>query len=135
NQQLAAANTRERAAADDARRAIEDMTSDETLQFLETQKELRQEQRRFLERALAYYRRHVSEAAEDATDWERHSRAYFRMRYLQARLGRNAEAEAAYGQALKEYERLAADHPAVPEDRRDLAGSRTSPGNLLEGLR
>jgi eukaryotic-like serine/threonine-protein kinase len=141
NRELLAANVREqaaaereRAAADSARQAIEDMTSPEALAFLETQKELRLEQRRFLERALAYYRRYVGEADADATDPARQARAYFRMGYLQDRLGLNAEAEAAYRQALQECARLAAEHPAVPEYRQELARSHNNLGLLLAGL-
>jgi tetratricopeptide (TPR) repeat protein len=46
-------------------------------------------------------------------------------------LGRRAEAKAAYRRALKLQEKLAAEHPAVPQYRLDLAGSYVNFGSLL----
>src|SRR5205085_2380263 len=53
---------------------------------------------------------------------------------LLADLGKRTEAEAEYRAALKEQERLAAEHPHVPEYRQDLAGSHLNLGALLADL-
>src|SRR5262249_53235698 len=45
-------------------------------------------------------------------------------------LGKRAEAEAAYRAALKEFQRLADDHPAVPDYRNELAGTLVDLANL-----
>src|SRR5204863_177228 len=49
-------------------------------------------------------------------------------------LGNRAEAEAAYRAALEIHEKLAADFPAVPDYRKDLAASHINLGLLLAGL-
>jgi serine/threonine-protein kinase len=132
---LEQANARERAAAELASQTIEDMTSEEALNFLETQKELRPEQRRFLEQALAYYRQYaVAEEAAGEVEQARKARACFRMGFLQHRLGMHSEACATYQQAQAAYERLAAEHAAVPDYRRDLARSHNNLGKLLAEL-
>src|SRR5262249_43792290 len=53
---------------------------------------------------------------------------------LLADLGKRAEAEAAYRQALATQGKLAADFPAVPQYRQELARSHNNLGNLLMGL-
>jgi tetratricopeptide (TPR) repeat protein len=131
NAALAAANVRERASADLARQTIEDMTSEEALRFLETQKALRPEQKQFLERAVAYYRQFVASAAAEERDRVRQGKAYFGMGYLLARLNLTDDARTAFTQAIGLGEKLAADFPAVPEYRLALARSHTSLGNVL----
>jgi tetratricopeptide (TPR) repeat protein len=49
-------------------------------------------------------------------------------------LGDLADAEAAYRQALKLREQLAADFPTHPDYRQDLATSHHNPGNLLSDI-
>jgi eukaryotic-like serine/threonine-protein kinase len=128
-----AAAERERMAADDARQTIEAMTSEDALKFLETQKELRPEQRAFLEQAVTYYGRHAGAAAA-AEGQARAGLAYHRMGWLQHRLGLHAEAEVAYRAAIADYERVAAEHPDVPGYCRGLAQSHNNLGFLLAGL-
>ncbi len=134
NAALAQANDRERQTAERAQRTIEDMTSEEALKFLETQKELRPEQRRFLEQALAYYRKATQEQAAAEADQARQAGAYRNMGRLQERLGLLAEAEAAYRAALEEYASLTADHPLEAQYRHGLARSHLVLGSLLADL-
>jgi serine/threonine-protein kinase len=134
NAELAAANNREHAAAELARQTIEDMTSEDALHFLQTQKELRPEQRHFLEQAVAYYQQALGEEASGEEGQARQAQAYFRMGKLQQRLGLNAEAEATLRDALEEYQRLAAEHPQVPEYYQELATTHNSLGILLSDL-
>jgi serine/threonine-protein kinase len=134
NADLALANRREREAAELAQQTIEDMTSEDALGFLERQKELRPEQRRFLEQALAYYRQAVAGTAQEEAQQARQARAYQRMGLLQQRLGLFTEAEASYAAALEKWQLLAAKNPQVPDYRRDLAGSHYHLGLLLANL-
>jgi eukaryotic-like serine/threonine-protein kinase len=134
NHILAEANARERAAAELAQKTIEDMTSADALKFLETQQELRPEQKKFLEQALAYYRASTERTPTDEHEEARQGRAFFRMGGLQYGLGLLAPAEPSYRAALKEQERLAAEHPQVSQYREDLAKSHSSLGNLLAHL-
>jgi serine/threonine-protein kinase len=134
NVELASANQREHTAADLAQQTIEDMTSAEALAFLEGQKTLRPQQRRFLERAVAYYSQAVAAQTADASGKARQAAAYFRMGFLQARLGLEKEAETAYGAALERYEVLAAEHPDEASYRQELARSHNYLGALLTTL-
>jgi serine/threonine-protein kinase len=131
---LEAANARERAAAEHAQQTIEDMTSEEALQFLETQQELRPEQRRFLEQAVAHYRRYAALAGPNPDERARQAWAYFQMGYLQARLGLNREAEAAYRTAIQDWERLRAEYPHEPEYRGGLARTHSNLGILVSEM-
>ncbi len=134
NAALAASNEREREAAERAQRTVEDMTSEEALQFLTTQRELRPEQRRFLERALAYYREATREQAAGVEGRARQAAAFWNMGKLQEHLGLLPEAEAAYRAAVDEYARLVDEDPRVPEHRQGLARSRRELGSLLDHL-
>jgi serine/threonine-protein kinase len=118
---LAEANTRERASAERAQQAIEDMTSKDALKFLETQKELRPEQRRFLERAVEYYREYTSTEGVEQEQRARHAAAYHTMGDLQARLGLPEVAQESYAASIAERERLVAEQPQVPDFQNELA--------------
>jgi tetratricopeptide (TPR) repeat protein len=116
------------------RQALDDMLSEESLAFLTTQKELLPQQRAFLERALQYYREFAARAAPAEEGRALEARAQFRVGRILQTLAREAEAEAAYRQAQALFERLATEHPGVPEYRRELARSCTNLGNLLQDL-
>jgi tetratricopeptide (TPR) repeat protein len=125
----------QRDAADEQRRrtraALDDMLSDESLAFLTTQKELLPPQRAFLERVLEYYREFAARAATDEEGRKLVGRAQFRVGRIYDTLGQRAEAEAEYRKALALKEKLAADFPAVPVHRRDLAVTHNNLGALL----
>jgi len=131
---LAEANAREGAAAELAQKTIEDMTSQAALEFLETQKELRPEQRQFLERALEYYQQYAATLAVGESTRARPAKAYYSMGYLQARLGLHEAARDSFAASIAEYERLAAEHPQVPQYHQGLANSHNNLGNLLVGV-
>ncbi len=134
NEDLEQANTQERAARDYAQTTIEEMTSEEALRFLETQPELRPEQRQFLKQAVGYYQNFAGQVATDEPGRRRQARAYERMAVIQSRLGAKREAEAAYRQAITRFGGLAADFPKNAEYRRELAGLHNNLGVLLESL-
>jgi serine/threonine-protein kinase len=143
NRELATANEQERRARDQAvtardraRQTIEEVVSDETLDALSRQKELTAEQRRYLERIVAYYQEMT--AQEEAAAGEA-TRALLALAYMRIglglhRLGQNPAAEAAYRKALALHERLAADFPTKPQYGLGLAASHHNLGMLLREL-
>jgi tetratricopeptide (TPR) repeat protein len=134
NRVLEEANARERAAAELAQKTIEDMTSVTALKFLETEKELRPEQKKFLEEALAYYRQSTERTPVDEREAGRQATAFFRMGFLQDRLGLTEPAVNSYRAAIEVNERLAGEHPQVPGYRRVLAESHNNLGDVLARL-
>jgi serine/threonine-protein kinase len=122
-----------RVQTDRTRRALDTMISTEMVEALGRQKEVSAAQKAFLRTALGYYREFAAAAATDEAGRKLEAAAQFRVGYLLQALGQGADAEAAYRAALALRERLAADFPAVPEYRRDLATSHNNLGNLLRG--
>jgi serine/threonine-protein kinase len=88
--------------------------------------------RRLLEEALAFYRGLSEEDSADPQVRAEAARAYFRVGYINNELGRYAEAEGAWREAVSRFGQLAAEHPAVPGYRQDLAQSHNNLGNLLQ---
>jgi serine/threonine-protein kinase len=125
------AREREKKAKQDARQAFEDMMSEESLKFLETAKELRPEQRAFLQRAVAYYQRFADEDAEDEGERARQAKDYYHVGLIQRRLGLLPEAAAAYRQAIAAFARLTEGHPDVTAYRKDLGRSHNNLANVL----
>jgi tetratricopeptide (TPR) repeat protein len=127
----AAQRARAEQARDRTRQALDAMTSSVTGDSLATQKAISDEQKRFLTEVLTYYKDFAEERADDEGSRVRSARAAYRVGMIEYRLGRKAEAMAAFQLARDGYERLAADLPAVPEYRLELARSHINLGNLL----
>jgi serine/threonine protein kinase len=89
------------------------------------------EERQLLERVLDFYKELTSEPTTEPGIRLETGRAYRRMGDIQQKLGRPAEAEKAYGQALQVLEPLAALVPAEPSYRYELAGSLNNLAGLL----
>ena len=121
-------------ARDRTRQALDAMTSSVTGDSLTTQKEISAEQRKFLTEVLTYYQEFAGEKADDEQARVRTAKAAFRVGLIEYRLGRKAESVAAFRMARDGYAKLAADFPAVPKYRQDLAGSHTNLGILLADL-
>src|SRR5262249_42610639 len=100
---------------------LDQMTSEITGDSLATQRHLSPEQKRFLREVLTYFREVAMEVADDKDARERRAKAAIRVGTIEDRLGHREESAAALSQARAEYERLAAEFPAVPEYRLDLA--------------
>ncbi len=115
-------------ARDRTRQALDAMTSSVTGDSLTTQKEISAEQKKFLTEVLTYYQEFAGEKADDEPSRARTAAAAFRVGYIEYRLGRTAEAAAAYRLALDGYAKLAAEFPAVPLYRKDLAWQPQQPG-------
>jgi serine/threonine-protein kinase len=116
------------------RAALDDMLSEESLDWLKAQKELLPQQRAFLERALTYYQEFAREEADDEAGRALVARASFRVGRNFQLLGRPVEAEGPYRAARDQYRRLADDFPAVPGYRSDLARTRNSIGRQAAGV-
>lgn len=104
-----------------ARTAVDEMYTDVAETFLEDHSDPLQ--RKFLDRALAYYERFSREDATDPKAVEERGRAYQRLGDVLRKLGRHEEAEKAYIEATKILGALAASDPTDPEHRRQLARS------------
>jgi tetratricopeptide (TPR) repeat protein len=130
NAELAQTNQDLRQTREFAQQTIEDMTSEKALQFLEVQRELRPEQQAFLRQAVAYHERFAAAAAADAPGRQRQAHASFRVGSLQARLGEEGPAEAAFRASLARWQQLAADFPDEPRYRYRLAVTHNALGSL-----
>jgi serine/threonine protein kinase len=120
-------------ARDRTRQALDAMTSSVTGDSLSTQKEVSAEQKKFLREVLSDYQQFAGETADDEPSRARTAAAAHRVGLIEYRLGRKTEAAAAFRQARDGYAKLAADFPAVPQYRQDLARSHNALGVLLSG--
>jgi serine/threonine-protein kinase len=116
------------------RAALDDMLSEEALGWLTTQRHLLPEQRAFLERALKYYEGFAAEAADGGDGQDEVATAHYRVGRILHALGRRAEAEGHYRQALAQRERLAAGGPPDSRHQQELAKIHQNLGGVLDGL-
>ena len=121
-------------ARDRTRQALDAMTSSVTGDSLTTQHEISDEQKKFLTEVLFYYQEFAGEKADDEPSRARTARAAFRVGLIEERLGRTAQAAAAYRLAIDGNAKLAAEFPTMREYRRDLAVIHNNLGFLLNGL-
>ena len=95
------------------------------------EKELRPEQKDFLDKMIQYY----AEASQDGGTTEqertRQARAYYRMGRMNHILGRSRDSENAYRRAVSLLQQLALGFPARIEYRQELALAHSALGNLL----
>jgi serine/threonine protein kinase/Flp pilus assembly protein TadD len=121
-------------ARDRTRQALDAMTSSVTGDSLTTQQALSAEQKQFLTGVLAYYQEFAGDKADDEASRSRTAQAASRVGQIEYRLGRTTEAAAAFRQARDGYAKLAADFPAVPQYRQELALSHDNLAVQLAGL-
>jgi len=131
NRALQAAHERERLLNERARQAIESVLSDTAIEQLAREKELRPEQKDFLDKMIQYYAESTREAAATEEEQSRQARAYHRMGRLNQILGRSQDSENAYRRAVTLGQQLAADFPNQPQFRLELALSHSGLGVLL----
>src|SRR5262249_50766973 len=117
-----------------AREALDAMTAQATGEALQQQPALTEEQKRFLSGGLGYYREVAGAEGGAGDPGHRVGGGAYRGGFIGARRGRRPEGVAAFGQAVAGYEQLAADFPANPEYRRQLATGHSMSGLLLRGL-
>jgi eukaryotic-like serine/threonine-protein kinase len=114
-----------------ARRAVDDIYTAFAENWLAHQPRLEPEERRVLLEALAVYQELSRRRPTDPTLRQETALAHRRVGDIQSRLGRDAEALAAYDAAVALLEQLAADSPDAGY-RNDLAVSHIHRGNFLE---
>jgi serine/threonine protein kinase len=115
-----------------ARQAIETVVSDTALEHLSREKELRPEQKEFLDKMIQYYAEFIQEAPATEEERRRQARAYHRMGSMNAILGRRPqESVKAYRRAVALGQQLVADFPNQPEFRLELGSTYNSLGVLL----
>ncbi|MCX7699610.1 MAG: tetratricopeptide repeat protein, partial [Gemmataceae bacterium] len=131
----------ERAAKEEAEQAnrelwagLDAMTSNIVGDSLSSQKDISSEQKQFLSEVLPLYRRLASKRGRDETTRRGVAAAAARVGMIQHRLGRAAEARAAFQQAGDEYAALASDFPAHPQHRADWARALHNFGVNLQAL-
>ncbi len=131
NQALQAAHEHELLLNERARQAIETVTSETAIEQLSREKELRPEQKDFLDKMIQYYAEATQEGAATEQERSRQARAYGRMGRMNQVLGRSQDSENAYRRAVALGRQLVADFPTRPEFRQELAGSQNALGTLL----
>jgi serine/threonine-protein kinase len=82
---------------------------------------MRQVRKLLLEKALPFYERFRARRQDDPGIRAELADNHFRVGYIMDEMGRNADAERAYEDALRLREPLAHDHPEVPQYRAALA--------------
>jgi serine/threonine protein kinase/Flp pilus assembly protein TadD len=104
-----------------ARRALDAVSSAVINDLLAKQKELLPEHRAFLERTLAWYEEFAADTGEEEDVREGVAGAHLDIGRILERLGQSAAAERAFRKSIERYQQLAADFPATPEYRKLLA--------------
>src|SRR5262245_51598340 len=108
---------------------LDTMVSEVTGNSLATQKAITAEQKKFLTEVLKYYREFAGVNADDEKTRLRSAHAAFRVGLIEYRLGRMEESAEAYRRSGDGYAALAAEFPAVPMYRQELAQSHNNLGN------
>jgi serine/threonine protein kinase/Flp pilus assembly protein TadD len=114
-----------------ALRAVDEMYTDVAEQWLGDDPHLHEAQRRFLHKALSYYQAFAAEPGTHPGLRHQAGIAWWRVGNIQRSLGRPAEAETAYRQAVALHNELADAFPDRPVYRHDLALSLNNLGSLL----
>ncbi len=114
-----------------AREALDDMTSAVAGDWLTRQNKLSPEQRGFLERALARYEDFARDTSQTLEDRLSVAVAYYNVGLIREKLGQAEGAEQALRHALMLDEQLRNDAPKEPGFRSLMADTYTALGNLL----
>jgi tetratricopeptide (TPR) repeat protein/tRNA A-37 threonylcarbamoyl transferase component Bud32 len=115
-----------------AREALDAMSSEVIDDWLAKQRELTEPQKQFLQKALAMYEAFARDTGQDEPARAGIAAAYGRVGNIRSRLGQLAQAEAAYRTSQEGFAHLAADFPAVPAYRQELALGHNNLGALLQ---
>jgi serine/threonine protein kinase len=111
--------------------ALRSMTADVVERKFAQGTALTKDDRAFLRGIIAQYDAFATIQGEDADSRAVQAEGRSRVGIMHYRLGALSEAEQDYSQALRLYQQLAADFPARPEFRQELARSHNNRGLLL----
>jgi serine/threonine protein kinase/tetratricopeptide (TPR) repeat protein len=133
NAELAVALEAEGRRRRQAREALDALSSQIVEEWLSRQqaKDLTEEQKRFLGKALESYEEFARDTGEDEASRAGVAAAYYRIGNIRAKLGQLADAEAAYRRSADLCAHLAADFTSRHGYRQNLATSYNSLGALL----
>ena len=131
NQALQAAREHERLLNERARQAIETVTSEASIDLLMREKELRPEQKDFLDKMIQYYAEVSQDGGTTEQERTRQARAYYRMGRMNQILGRSRDSDNAYRRAVSLLQQLADEFPTRTEYRQELALTHNALGKLL----
>jgi serine/threonine-protein kinase len=120
----------EKQARDRAMAALRAMT-DEVENLMARGTTLTEENKEFLRKIIRHFESFAGLNSDDADSRSIRAEGSYRVGLMRYRLGELKEAETAFADALAIRKQLAADFPARPEFRRDLAASHNNLGKLL----
>ena len=132
NQALQAARERERLLSERARQAIETVTSEASFDLLMREKELRPDQKNFLDKMIQYYAEVSQEGGTTEAERTRQARAYYRMGRMNQILGRSPDSFNAFRRTVSLLQQLADEFPTRTEYREQLAHTHNALGSLLD---
>ena len=132
NQALQAAREHERLLSERARQAIETVTSEASIDLLMREKDLRPEQKDFLDKMIQYYAEVSQDGGTTEQERTRQARAYYRMGRMNQILGRSRDSENAYRRAVSLRQQLADEFPTKTEYPDELARTHNALGSLLD---
>jgi serine/threonine protein kinase/tetratricopeptide (TPR) repeat protein len=119
------------------RRAMEELraTTDHVVeQLIGAKPVLGPAEKAFLETALKRWQTFAAEQGDGELAQQARAEGMLRVAQLRGQLGERDAAISGYREATALLDKLAAEFPAVPEYRRQLAASHTNVGNLLDEL-
>ena len=131
NQALQAAREHERLLSERARQAIETVTSEASIDLLMREKDLRPDQKNFLDKMIQYYAEVSQDGGTTEQERTRQARAYYRMGRMNQILGRSRDSENAYRKAVSLLQQLADEFPTKTEYPDELAHTHIVLGSLL----
>jgi eukaryotic-like serine/threonine-protein kinase len=134
NQALQAAREHERLLSERARQAIETVASEASLDLLMREKDLRPEQKDFLDKLVQYYAEVNQDGSTTEQERTRQARAYYRMGRMKQILGRSRDSENAYRKAVSLRQQLADEFPTKTEYPDELAHTHNALGTLLDHI-
>jgi eukaryotic-like serine/threonine-protein kinase len=132
NQALQAAREHERLLSERARQAIETVASDASFDLLMREKELRPDQKNFLDKMIQYYAEASQEGGTTEAERIRQARAYYRMGRMNQILGRSPDSFNAFRRTVSLLQQLADEFPTRTEYPEQLANTHNVLGLLLQ---
>ncbi len=93
------------------------------------EKELRPEQKDFLDKMIQYYAEVSQDGGTTEQERSRQARAYYRMGRMNTILGRSRDSDNAYRRAVSLLQQLADEFPTRTEYRQELALTHNALGN------
>jgi serine/threonine protein kinase len=114
--------------------ALNAMTDDVIEQLFAQQPQLGDHERAFLHKVLGFYQAFAAAKGQTQEGRVVAADGEFRVAKVRAFLGETSEAVRGYREAIRLWEQLAADFPAVPDYRQRLANSHKNLGSLLRSL-